>query len=108
MTFLFFYNGLLILPYTPDANDFHFLSPMNRFATSEEFLNYLIDTFNVLHDESQSHPKMMTAAFHIRITGRPGRFLALKKFIEFLMKQDDIWITTREEIAKFWLKNFKH
>ncbi len=103
----FFYNRLLILPYTPDANDFHFLSPMNRFSTSNEFLEYLIDTFNTLHDEAQKQPKMMTAAFHVRVTGRPGRFPALIKFIDYITKYDDIWITTREEIAKFWIKNFK-
>ena len=100
-------TGLLIVPYTPDANDFHFQNPMNRFANAEDFLAYLEDTFDVLHSESQKNPKMMTAAFHIRVTGRPGRFAALSRFLDYVSRFDDVWIATRDEIARFWIEKFK-
>ena len=99
-------SGILIVPYTPDANDFHFQYPLNRFSNSSEFLSYLIDTFDVLHAESASQPKMMSAAFHVRVTGRPGRFRALSGFLDHVAKYDDVWIATREEIARFWIKKF--
>lgn len=99
-------NRLLIVPYTPDANDFHFLSPMHRFATSSQFLEYLIDSFNVLYEESREVPKMMSAAFHIRISGRPGRFPALAKFIDYVLSKKGVWIATREEIARHWLDKY--
>ena len=99
-------TGILIVPYTPDANDFHFQNPINRFSNSDDFLQYLKDTFDLLHSESQSRSKMMSAAFHVRVTGRPGRFRALAEFIKYVKNNDDVWITTREEIAKFWIKMF--
>lgn len=99
-------TGMLIVPYTPDANDFHFQNPMNRFANSDEFLQYLRDTFDTLQQESLTHSKMMSAAFHIRVTGRPGRIRALSEFINYVKEREDVWIATREEIAKFWIEMF--
>ncbi len=99
-------SRLIIVPYTPDANDFHFLSPMHRFATSSQFLEYLIDTFNVLYEESREVPKMMSAAFHIRVSGRPGRFPALAKFLDYVLSKKGVWIATREEIARHWIENY--
>lgn len=106
----YFYSetGMLIVPYTPDANDFHFMSPMHRFATGQEFLQYLKDTFDVLYGESKTQSKMMTAAFHVRITGRPGRFGALKEFVRYAKSKKGVWIATREDIARFWLSRFRN
>ncbi len=98
-------GGLLILPYTPDANDFHFQSPMHRFANSVDFFTYLKDSFDVLRDESRTSPKMMSAGFHVRVIGRPGRFVALRRFLEYAIGFDDVWIATREEIARYWIEN---
>lgn len=98
---------MLIVPYTPDANDFHFLYPMNRFSTSGDFFSYLKDTFDTLYNESKESPKMMNAAFHVRVTGRPGRFPALVKFINYIKEKEGVWIATREQIARFWIKTFE-
>lgn len=97
-------NGILIVPYTPDANDFHFLYPMNRFATSSQFFEYLKDTFDVLREEAKLSPKMMSVGLHCRIIGRPGRIVALKRFLEYVKRFDDVWIATREEIARYWIE----
>jgi allantoinase len=99
-------TGMLIIPYTPDANDFHFQNPMNRFANSNDFSQYLKETFDTLHEESKAHSKMMSAAFHVRVTGRPGRIRALSDFINYVKNSNDVWITKREEIAKFWIEKF--
>lgn len=103
----YFYKktGMLIVPYTPDANDFHFLYPMHRFANSDDFFTYLKDTFDVLYRESEESPKLMNIGLHVRISGRPGRFVAIEKFIKYA-KRHDVWIATREEIARFWIENF--
>ncbi|MCL4420295.1 MAG: polysaccharide deacetylase family protein [Candidatus Thermoplasmatota archaeon] len=97
-------SGVLMLPYVPDANDFHFMNPINRFASSGQFEGYLKDAFDVLYTESKKTPRMMSAAFHVRITGRPGRFMALKNFIRYAKTHDDVWIATREEIASYWIR----
>jgi allantoinase len=96
-------KGILLLPYSPDANDFHFQSPMHRFANSPEFFTYLKDTFDVLHDESLRQPKMMSVGLHSRVTGRPGRIPALKNFLRYVRRFSDVWVATREEIARYWI-----
>ncbi|WP_075057668.1 polysaccharide deacetylase family protein [Thermogymnomonas acidicola] len=97
-------SRLIIVPYTPDANDFHFLYPMNRFDNSDAFLRYLIDTFDTLYEESKERPKMMSAAFHVRITGRPGRIKALSSFLDYVKGKQGVWIARRDEIARFWIE----
>ncbi len=47
---------------------------------------------------------MMTVALHPRISGRPGRCIAIKQFIDYLRQFPDIWITRRVDIANHWLK----
>jgi len=103
----YFYKktGMLIVPYTPDANDFHFLYPMHRFSNAKDFFIYLKDTFDILYKESRISPKLMNVGLHVRISGRPGRFVAVEKFIKYA-KKHNVWIATREEIANFWIKNF--
>ncbi|TLX92861.1 MAG: allantoinase, partial [Thaumarchaeota archaeon] len=92
-------DGILILPYTPDVNDFHFMSPMHRFATSADFFGYLKDTFDVLLGEAVSSPKMMSVGLHCRIIGRPGRIVALRRFLEYVSG-----VATREQIARHWIE----
>jgi allantoinase len=97
-------DGILILPYAADVNDFHFMAPMHRFANSNDFLVYLEDSFDVLHEEAASSSKMMSVGLHNRIIGRPGRIVALRKFLECIRSFDDVWIATREQIARHWIE----
>ncbi len=99
-------DNILILPYTPDVNDFHFQSPMHRFSNSEDFFIYLKDTFDVLREEAlEASPKMMSVGLHCRVIGRPGRIVALRKFLEYVNQySDDVWIPTREQIARYWIE----
>ena len=96
-------GGILILPYTPDVNDFHFQSPMHRFSNSSDFFAYMKDSFDVLREEAKTSSKMMSVGLHTRVTGRPGRVVALRKFLEYVKGFDDVWIATREEIARHWI-----
>src|SRR5438874_723377 len=67
----------LVIPYTLDVNDFKFLL-VNGFVTSDQFYEYLVDTFDQLYEESG---RMMTVGLHCRIVGRPGRAPALDAFL---------------------------
>jgi peptidoglycan/xylan/chitin deacetylase (PgdA/CDA1 family) len=94
---------LLIVPYTPDANDFHFF--YQRFANSDDFYNYLRDTFDTLYRESKEHTKLMSVGLHTRISGRPGRIVAFRRFMRYV-KGKNVWIATRGEIAEFWKERY--
>jgi peptidoglycan/xylan/chitin deacetylase (PgdA/CDA1 family) len=88
----------LVIPYTLDANDFKFLLP-NGFVTSDDFLGYLVDTFDRLREEGG---RMMSVGLHCRIVGRPGRAVALDRFLRHVRERGDAWVTTRAEIARHW------
>jgi putative urate catabolism protein len=91
----------LIMPYTLDANDMRFISPQG-FANGEAFFGYLTDAFDVLYAEGESAPKMMSIGLHCRLTGRPGRFAGLERFIDYLASHDRVWIASRLDIANHW------
>ena len=88
----------LVIPYTLDVNDMKFLIP-NGFATGDDFYAYLVDTFEQLHEEGG---RMMNVGLHCRIVGRPGRARALDRFLAHVRSREDVWVTTRAEIARHW------
>jgi len=94
----------LIIPYTLDNNDMRFATNQG-FNSGDQFYTYLKDSFDALYDEGKTNPKMMSVGLHCRLIGRPGRFQALKKFIDYVLKFDDVWICKRVDIAKHWIKN---
>ena len=97
----------LIIPYTLDNNDMRFVANQG-FNTGDHFFTYLKDSFDALYEEGKSNPKMMTVGLHCRLIGRPGRINSLRKFLEYVLKHDDVWICKRLDIAKHWIKNYSN
>ncbi len=97
-------KNFLLIPYTPDANDFHYFS--NRFSNSSEFYQYLKDSFDVMYEEGLQNPKMMNVGVHVRISGRAGRTAALEKFFKYVRTKRKVWIARRVDIAKWWLDHY--
>ena len=93
----------LVLPYTPDINDFCFWNSPG-FVQADDFAKYLKESFEVLYAEAAGHPRMMSIGLHPRIIGRPGRIRGLRTFIDHAKQFGDVWFATREEIAKAWLE----
>ena len=71
----------LVVPYTLDANDMRFATPQG-FNTAGHFFEYLRDTFDALYAEGAESPKMMSVGMHCRLLGRPGRIVALQRFLD--------------------------
>ena len=95
----------LVVPYTLDANDMRFASPQG-FAQSDDFFTYLRDSFDALYAEgdpaSLDRPQMMSIGMHCRLLGRPGRIVALQKFLDHIEKYSHVWVCRRIDIAKHW------
>lgn len=96
---------LLMVPYTLDTNDMRFATPQG-FNSGDQFFNYLKDAFDVLYDEGDTAPKMLSIGIHCRLLGRPARLAALKKFIHYAKQHEDVWFAKREEIARHWATRF--
>ncbi|MEX0276652.1 MAG: allantoinase PuuE [Ruegeria sp.] len=92
----------LIVPYTLDCNDMRFATPQG-FNSGDQFFSYLKDSFDALYEEGEAgQPKMLSIGLHCRLIGRPGRVMALKRFLDYAQGFSDAWFATRQQIARHW------
>ena len=97
----------LIIPYTLEANDMRFATPQG-FNAGDQFFNYLKDSFDELYREgAEGAPKMMNIGLHCRLVGRAGRIAALRRFLDYVLSHDKVWIPQRIEIARHWHEHHK-
>ena len=95
----------LIIPYTLENNDMRFATPQG-FNSGDQFYTYLKDAFDTLYEEGkEGSPKMMSIGLHCRLVGRPGRAAALKRFMEYVLSHEKVWVPTRLEIANHWYEH---
>jgi len=92
---------LLVIPYTLDVNDMRFATNQG-FNCGTQFYDYLKDSFDCLYEEGNTTPKMLSIGLHCRLSGKPGRFMALKRFLEYINQFNDVWVSRRVDIAKHW------
>lgn len=91
-------RAMVIMPYALDSNDMKFwLAPG---YTPQQWLDYAIETFDVLHEEGAGATRMMSLGVHLRIIGRPGRIGAFGRFLQHARSKPGTWIATRAEIAR--------
>ncbi len=92
----------LIVPYTLDCNDMRFATPQG-FNSGDQFYAYLKDSFDALYAEgAEGKPKMLSIGLHCRLIGRPGRVMALRRFLDYARGFSDVWFATRLQIAEHW------
>ncbi len=96
-----FGRAQLIVPYTLDANDMRFATAQG-FNSGDQFFTYLKDSFDQLYAEGETAPKMMSVGLHCRLVGRPGRALALARFLDYVQRHERVWLCRRIDIARHW------
>ncbi|KUJ06857.1 chitin deacetylase 1 [Mollisia scopiformis] len=102
-------RGMLMMPYTYDCNDLRYAVPAGAWGSMGAFEEYLKSAFDVLYAEGQrGSPKMMTIGLHCRISGKPGRSTAVEKFVEYIASKEDVWVTTRKDIALHFREKFPY
>lgn len=92
----------LVIPYTLDTNDMRF-TQVQGFNSGDDFFTYLKDAFDVLYAEGEAGaPKMLSIGMHCRLLGRPARFAALQRFVDYVKGHDKVWFARRIDIARHW------
>lgn len=91
----------LVVPYTLDTNDMRFATAQG-FNTATQFFDYLRDSFDVLYAEGTDTPRMLSIGMHARLLGRPGRFIALQRFLDYIAAREGVWVCRRVDIARHW------
>ncbi|MET4578838.1 polysaccharide deacetylase family protein [Ottowia thiooxydans] len=96
---------MLVMPYALDSNDMKFFHP-NGFTCADEMVTYVNDALEVLIAEGeQGTPKLLNIGYHLRITGRPGRFAAFERVLRQLDSLgSQVWVAPRLEIARLFAR----
>ncbi|MGY9084250.1 MAG: polysaccharide deacetylase family protein [Acidimicrobiales bacterium] len=89
----------LVVPYSLTTNDAKLLTMPPR-----QWADFINDAFDVLVDEGQHRPAMMSIGLHCRIVGQPARFAGLLRVLDHIATSRDAWIASRVEIAEHWAK----
>ena len=87
-----------------EVNDTKF--SRGEFITPDHFFEVAKACFDMLYEEGETHPKMMSVGLHCRIIGKPGRAYGLKKFLEYASSTQDVWFARRLDIARWWLDHY--
>ena len=93
----------LVVPYSLAYNDSRFVFAQG-FAAPSHFVEMVTRGLDELRREARAgYPKMLSIGSHPRLFGQPGRISALREVIEHCRASGDVWIATREEIARWWI-----
>lgn len=92
---------LVVVPYALDANDSKFFHP-NGFVRASEMVEYVEASLTTLLAEGdRGQPRLLNLGYHLRISGRPGRFPAFETVLEKLASLGDrIWLARRDDVAQ--------
>ena len=91
-------EGLLRLPLMQDCSDRRFLDAPA--LTPDAWLQYAIDTFDVLYAESEYATRVYALPVHAHIIGRPGRINALEQILQYASSREHVWVATARDIAE--------
>ena len=94
----------LVVPYSLETNDARFWR--GGLVSTNDFYEYLKDTFDCLYEEGRTHPKMMSVGLHCRIAGRPARSKAMERFLQYAGSFPGVWFARRADIARWWLEQY--
>ncbi len=97
-------NGPIVsIPYTNEINDFTLVT--RRGHTTDEVSAIYREELKVLYEEGEQTGRIMNIGLHPHVSGRAYRNRSLIEFLEYAKTLDDVWWTTREEIAAWYLDN---
>lgn len=72
--------------------------------TGEEFAQSVINQFDCLYTEAENTLRVMGIPLHTFVVGQPFRARPFERSLEYIASHEDIWLTTPDEIAAWYLK----
>ena len=94
---------LVSVPYTSEVNDFTVF--LRQGKDVDGAFSVFKEQFDWLYAESETSGRFMNIGLHPHVIGQPFRIRALRDFLDYAKKFDDVWFATREEIAEWYLEN---
>ena len=91
-------NGLFSIPYSIELNDMPLYNAPS--ISNEEFLRRIMESFDVLYEESEKGGRVMGIALHPFLIGAPGRIRVLDKALAHIASHRDVWFARGHEIIE--------
>ncbi|WP_156665340.1 polysaccharide deacetylase family protein, partial [Rhodococcus phenolicus] len=102
----FYLNGekpMLSVPYSTVLNDVMLFG--GNGLSGEGFVQLIKDQYEQLSKEADDHVRVMGIGLHPFIINQPFRQKYLDLALDFIAEQDDVWITTSDDIAAHFKNN---
>jgi putative urate catabolism protein len=93
----------LVVPYSLVTNDMRCVTAPGV-ATGEDLFGLLRDAFDLLWEEGDEAPAMMSLGLHPRISGQPARAAGIARFLDHVAGRDRVWVCRRRDIAEHWIR----
>lgn len=94
---------LVSIPYTSEVNDFTVF--LRQGKDVQGAISVFAEQFNELYREGATSGRLMNIGIHPHVIGQPFRIRALRDFVAYAKSFPDVWWTTREEIADWYLEH---
>jgi peptidoglycan/xylan/chitin deacetylase (PgdA/CDA1 family) len=95
-------GSLVSLPYAIELNDIPAFLDLKQ--SGEQFATMVRDTFDVLHEEGATNPRIMAISLHPFLIGHPHRSKPFERALQYNKERGDVWFATGSEILE-WHKN---
>jgi peptidoglycan/xylan/chitin deacetylase (PgdA/CDA1 family) len=97
-------GSLVTMPYTLELNDVPTI--MGKGASAEVFGRMIRDQFDVLYEEANALPRVMSISVHPFISGHPFRMKHIESALGYIASHSAIWQTTGGEISDWYRAHF--
>ena len=92
---------IVCVPYSNDVNDFNMFARGS--ASTRDGVQMLRACFDQLYEEGAISGRLMNFGLHPHVIGQPHRIAALREFLDYVKCFPDVWVTNREQIARWYL-----
>ena len=92
----------LVVPYSLTYNDAQY--SYGHLASPSDFVDLALRAAAFMLAEDDGVPRLLSVGLHPRLSGQPGRASAVEELVDRIAGLGNVWITTRRQIAEFWLR----
>jgi allantoinase len=97
--------GMMSVPYSIELNDVTMF--VGKSLTGEGFYQMVVDQFDQLYKDGEKTGRVMALCLHPFIINQPYRQKYLERALDYIAGHEGVWLTTSDEIAAHYAKNYR-
>ena len=97
-------SRMISVPYSIEINDIPLF--VGKSLSGDDFYRMVMDQFETLYESASTSGLVMSLAVHPFVTGQPFRLKYLDKILAAVAATSEVWITTSDEIADYYLAHY--